>query len=333
MSAPRLELALTEGGLRLPEAGRIAVLAPRAGQDLSALPRDRVNIVTTFAPDHDAFAAEGFDCAVTAEGDFAAALVFLPRAKKLAQALVAQAAAVTDGPVVIDGTKTDGVDSILKAVRKRVPVQGPMNKAHGKLFWFEGGDFADWAVTGPQTLPGGWVTAPGVFSADGIDPASALLAESLPEKLSGRGADLGAGWGYLSAQVLAREGVTHLDLVEADHDALACARANVTDPRAQFHWADATRWKPRAACDWVISNPPFHQSRAADPGIGQGFIRAAAEMLRPGGRVWIVANRHLPYEDVIRAAFGTVEEAGGDNRFKILTATLTARHLRRDRVT
>jgi 16S rRNA (guanine1207-N2)-methyltransferase len=333
MSAPRLELALDEGGLRLPDAGRIAVFAPRAGMDLSRLPKDRVVVVSGFAPDVEAFAAAGYACAPLAEGNVAAALVVLPRAKRLAQALIARAVELGAGPVIVDGTRTDGVDSILKAVRSRVAVSGPVNKAHGKLFWFEGGDFSDWAAGAPQELEGGWRTAPGVFSADGVDPASALLAGLLPGNLTGRVADLGAGWGYLSAQVLKRDGVKSVELVEAERAALDCARLNVTDPRARFHWADATTWRPEAPMDHVVTNPPFHQSRAADPGIGQGFIHAARAMLRPGGRLWLVANRHLPYEEAIRAGFGTVEEIGGDGRFKVLCATLSARHGRRDRLT
>ncbi|MGR3372382.1 MAG: MFS transporter, partial [Pseudooceanicola nanhaiensis] len=38
----RLSLALETGGCVLPDAGRIAVFAPRAGLDLSALPKERV---------------------------------------------------------------------------------------------------------------------------------------------------------------------------------------------------------------------------------------------------------------------------------------------------
>ena len=67
---------------------------------------------------------------------------------------------------------------------------------------------------------------PGVFSADGIDPASALLLATLPAKLGPRVADLGAGWGYLSAGLLKDERITSLHLIEADHTALACARVN-----------------------------------------------------------------------------------------------------------
>ena len=112
----RLTLALETGGLVLPDSGAIAVLHPRAGMDLSALPRERLRIVQPFRPDHDALRAAGYDCAPEAAGPFAATLVCLPRAKAQARALVAQAMAATSGPVIVDGAKTDGIDARVLAL-------------------------------------------------------------------------------------------------------------------------------------------------------------------------------------------------------------------------
>ncbi len=64
-------------------------------------------------------------------------------------------------------------------------------------------------------------------------------------------------------------------------------------------------------------NPPFHTSRNADPALGQAFIAAAARVLKPSGHLWIVANRHLPYEATLAEQFAEVAEVGGDGRFKI----------------
>ncbi|MCA0919012.1 class I SAM-dependent methyltransferase [Pseudooceanicola nanhaiensis] len=332
MTGLRLSLALDEGGLVLPDVGRIAVFAPRADHDLSALPKARLHLITGFYPDHAALRAQGYDCATAPEGPYAAALVCLPRAKALAQGLIAQAAALTEGPVIVDGLKSDGVDSLLKACRKRADVYGPVNKAHGKLFWFEGGDFADWAGAGETELEGGFVTRAGVFSADGIDPASQLLADSLPAEIGAQVADLGAGWGYLSARILQLKGVRDLHLVEADHAALECARRNIDDPRAHFHWADATAWQAPARLDAVVMNPPFHTSRAADPDLGRRFIQSAARLLAPRGRLWLVANRHLPYEATLTAHFGETAEIAGNSRFKILMASNPSRQWRVDRL-
>jgi 16S rRNA (guanine1207-N2)-methyltransferase len=147
------------------------------------------------------------------------------------------------------------------------------------------------------------------------------LAKALPARLGPRVADLGAGWGFLSRAILEREGVAELHLVEADHAALECAQRNITDPRARFHWADATAFKPDAAVDTVVTNPPFHVSRAADPSLGRAFIEAARRILTPRGELWLVANRHLPYEKALRDAFREVTETGEDPSFKVFHAS------------
>ena len=76
-------------------------------------------------------------------------------------------------------------------------------------------------------------------------------------------------------------------------------------------------------------NPPFHEGRAADPHLGARFIRAAAGLLTGAGRLWMVANRHLPYEAALSELFADVQEIGGDNRFKVITATGAGRPKRR----
>jgi len=164
-----------------------------------------------------------------------------------------------------------------------------------------------------------------VFSADGVDRGSALLAAALPAEMPAKVGDLGAGWGYLSRAVLARSGVKHLDVVEAELAALDCARANVADPRAAFHWADATTFRPDRLWGAVVMNPPFHQGRSADPGLGLAFLQAAQRSLAPDGSLWLVANRHLPYGPALSLLFRSVEDIGGDAAFRLTRATAPIR--------
>lgn len=327
MRSARLTLAMDTGTITLPETGSILVFRPQAGDDLSVLPKDRVSIIQGFRPDYDAFAAAGYDVAVSATGEAAAALVCLPRSKAEARSLVAEAAArvVPGGPVIVDGQKTDGIDAMLRDIRARVGISIPVAKAHGRVFSFPAGPvFRDWA--GVETVTeDGFVTLPGVFSADGPDRGSLLLADALPAKLPGRIVDLGAGWGFLARAILARDGVWQLDLVEAEAAALDCARRNVTDHRARFHWADAVSFRPEGVIDAVVCNPPFHVTRAAEPGLGAAFIKAAAAMLHPGGTLWLVANRHLPYGAVLTETFREVEDIGGDGAFRLVRASRPVR--------
>jgi 16S rRNA (guanine1207-N2)-methyltransferase len=318
MQSARLTLALETGALSLPDSGMIAVYRPRRGDDLSALPRDRVVVLTGFKPDHDHFAAS---YSVTARPPYAAAIVCLPRAREAARALIAQAAAevVPGGAIAVDGQKTDGIDTALKDLRGRVALSESLSKAHGKLAVFAAGpDLSDWRAR--PHLVGGFQTLPGVFSADGPDRGSVLLAGALPARLGGKIADLGAGWGYLAQQILKRTDVKQLDLVEAEADALDCARANVTDPRARFHWADAATFKPETLLDAVVMNPPFHTGREADPALGAAFIRAARRMLALNGSLWLVANRHLPYDAVLSDCFLDVKDVASDGGFRVIHA-------------
>ena len=318
----RLTLAIDEG-LSLPE-GDISVLRPRAGERFDPLDPSRLKLAQGFRPDHDALLNAGWNV-TTAPVRAPIALVCLPRAKAEGLALIAQAAELGADTILVDGQKTDGIESVLKAVRARVDVAGTVSKAHGKLFWFaaQGADFSDWQAQ-PQVISdqvlGQFQTMPGVFSADGIDPGSALLAQHLPETLPARMADLGAGWGYLSAACLARSGVEALHLVEAEASALELARQNITDPRAQFHWQDACNFALPGPVDGVVMNPPFHIGRKPQPELGLAFIATAARMLGVRGKLWMVANRHLPYEDALTSLFKTHEVIAETGAFRVWQA-------------
>lgn len=310
----RLRTALTDGVLVLPD-GPIIAMRPPAGYDLAGL--GAVHILQTHVPDQEAWARAGFDTQLPEKPG--TAIVVAPRSKDLARGMIAQAAASAD-LIVVDGQKTDGIDSLWNAVKKRLGPLPSITKDHGRLFWFSAtGVLGDWAITGPAKDKHGFYTQPGVFSDGAVDKGSMALTGALPAALPGRVADLGAGWGYLAGEVLQRDGVTALTLVEAEALALDCARLNVTDPRAEFVWADATTWTSDPF-DHIVMNPPFHQGRAGDPGLGQGFIRNAAKLLKPKGSLWMVANRHLPYETTLAECFGRVEEVPGTPGFKIFHA-------------
>jgi 16S rRNA (guanine1207-N2)-methyltransferase len=181
----------------------------------------------------------------------------------------------------------------------------------------------DSAITagGPQRVEAiGLWSQPGAFSWNRVDPGSALLIANLPA-LAGNGADLGSGIGVLGRAILASPAVTQLTLVDLDRRALAAARRNIDDPRAAFLWCDiAGSGALPDNLDFVVMNPPFHDGGADDQALGQAFIRRAAAMLRRGGRCWLVANRHLPYEAGMKNLFTRVTLKIETDRYKIYDA-------------
>lgn len=323
MSHLRVSLARDAGVLPACD-GRIAVLGAFTPDHLELWDAaESVGISQSFQL-HSACLAAGYTCHRQLDGGFDHALVCLPRAKNEAYDLIAQAAAAAPrGWVIVDGAKTDGIDSVFKAISKCAPAANRFAKAHGKVIWFRpdaAQGIGAWHVA-KSTTSEGFVTAPGVFSADSVDPASAFLAAHLPIGIKGAVGDLGAGWGYLSERFLASNpDVTRAHLVEDNAAALDCARVNVTDSRAVYHWANALEWRAPEPLSCVIMNPPFHTARKADPALGQGFVRAAARALRPGGQLFMVANAHLPYEVELQTQFSQVTMIGRDNRFKLFRA-------------
>jgi 16S rRNA (guanine1207-N2)-methyltransferase len=168
---------------------------------------------------------------------------------------------------------------------------------------------------GPRLIEGlGVWSQPGVFSWDRVDPGTALLLDHLPA-LRGRGADFGCGVGILSRAVLASAKVEQMILIDIDRRAIECARRNIGDARAAFHWADVRGGVLKLSeLDFVVMNAPFHDAGTEDRTIPISFVKRAAAALRGGGVCWLTANRHLPYEEVMRAAFRRVElkiETGG----------------------
>ncbi|MEO0386508.1 MAG: methyltransferase [Pseudomonadota bacterium] len=257
------------------------------------------------------------------------AIVWTDRHRDVARADVAAAfeSVRPGGTVILDGAKAHGIDSLIKRLKPLVAPDGTAAKSHGKVAWFSrptrlASTFSDWTATvAPRRNADGFLTQSGLFSPDRIDPGTQLLAEAIAGPLTGRIADLGAGWGGLSALLLARGAAPErLDLLETDARALALARRNIDHPAAAFHWADATQPKTKEIYDLVVANPPFHESRSANPTLGRAFIAAAAAILRPKGVFWMVANRHLAYEAAMTEHFRHWDEHPGSPQFKIFRA-------------
>jgi 16S rRNA (guanine1207-N2)-methyltransferase len=290
-----------------------------------------------FKPFADALAAGGLPASIELpEGEVDVALVLLPRQKLQARALLARCwqRLGPGGVLAVAAGNDSGGRSLPKELGAlaAAPVES-LSKHHCRVAWVRrgaadaGGLAPEWVdADAPATIEGGrFLSRPGVFAWDRIDAASRLLAAQLPAELRGRGADLGCGYGYLAAEALARcPGIAALDLYEADARALALARSNLDGAAAaalDFRWHDVAAGLPRGDYDFIVSNPPFHAAGRADqPALGRAFIAAAATALRLGGRLFLVANRHLPYEAELAGHFAPVRVLAQEAGFKVFEA-------------
>ena len=329
------------GLLHAPEHGRVLFLRAREGAALHMARLPALVATQPFRPEAARLECLGIDLLdedALPEGAFPLVLVLPPRQREEARALLAKAcAAAAPGGVVVSAVANDegakSREADLKQLAGSITAQ---SKFHCRTFWTPPGATFDRALAAqwrqldaPRRIAsadvpgGGFHSRPGVFAWDRVDAASAMLAAALPAEMKGRVADFGAGWGYLSMQVLARcPNIASLDLYEADARALALARRNLADAAVPvgFHWHDVEQGVP-GRFDAIVCNPPFHAlGRGERPDIGRAFIAAAAAALAPGGSLWLVANRHLPYEDALGTGFAQVRCVAQDGGFKTVHA-------------
>lgn len=316
------------------ENARVLVVDAPAGFRAPADWRAEITLVQDLRPAFLALEREGQAVSPQLEGDrYDMALVLAGRHRGRNELWIAEALERLrpGGLLVVAGGKTEGAASLRKRLDALGELDGHASKHHGVAFWLRRGDgpaavaSALRAANPELVLDGGFRTAPGMFSHDRVDAGSLLLADSLPADLKGAAADFGAGWGFLSVRLArSRPGIASIDLFEASFSACEAARANMAAlapaTAANAFWRDLLAEPVERRYDVVVMNPPFHQGRAAEPSIGEGMIRAASKALKPGGRLFLVANRGLPYEAALQAAFARHGEICRDQRFKVLWA-------------
>ena len=336
-----LFLPFLDGTLAAP--AKLLWLRARNGQGLqqfrSLFPASAIVAEQSFRPFADALPVSGIEVSASAGGRYDAVLILPPRQRDEARALLARALDQVNagGLVVASVANNEGARAIEGDLVQLAGAVTTLSKHKCRVFWLRADatriDAAlaqQWSdFDAPRAIADGrFLSRPGLFAWDRIDTASALLAAHLPADLAGVGADLGAGYGYLADEVLRRcPQVGALDLYEAEARALALAERNLaataaaraTPPVLNYHWHDVVRGLPRRY-DFIVTNPPFHQGRADQPELGRGFIRAAAQALTPTGRLLLVANRHLAYEQELQRLFTQTRVLADAQGFKVIQA-------------
>lgn len=167
----------------------------------------------------------------------------------------------------------------------------------------------------------------GVFCADRLDIGTRFLLEHLPLRQGpDRVIDLGCGNGVVGTAAALGNPESDVLFLDESHQAVASAEATFranADPattKAEFLVADAATTLPAESADLVLNNPPFHSHRATTEGTARRMFATARTVLRPGGELWVVGNRHLGYHLRLRRLFGACEVVAADPKFVVLRA-------------
>ncbi len=183
----------------------------------------------------------------------------------------------------------------------------------------------------PQTYPlegTDWVLTShaNVFSRDHLDIGTRLLLKHLPRREQARDIiDLGCGNGVIGLVAAELNPQAKLYFVDESFQAVASAQANFQrifgeGRSAEFRVGDRLEGFAAGTADLVLCNPPFHQQASIGGHIASSMFAQSREVLRSGGELWVVGNRHLDYHKSLKRLFGNVRVVASNAKFVLLQA-------------
>jgi 16S rRNA (guanine1207-N2)-methyltransferase len=170
-------------------------------------------------------------------------------------------------------------------------------------------------------------THPGIFSWESLDEGTALLLDHLQVKAGECVWDVGCGSGIMGL-FAAKSGAEYvamsdINLIAIDY-ANKNAAANKLQDRTDIFSADVLQPlpldRPLPPFSLIISNPAFHQGRNVNKSMAEQLITQAVGHLAPNGRLMIVANRFLNYDQWMVSDFRNVRHRVKTNKYHIIEA-------------
>jgi 16S rRNA (guanine1207-N2)-methyltransferase len=165
-----------------------------------------------------------------------------------------------------------------------------------------------------------------IFAGSKLDEGTRLLLETLDIHKTDVALDLGCGAGFIGLHIAGLAHRGHVTMVDVSLAAIAASQRaielrNLHNARALP--SDVTQAIRNKRFDLIATNPPFHQEGLQTIRLAERFIHESANLLKPEGRFYLVANRFLKYETTMTRCFLSTHEAGGNNRYKVLCGRIS----------
>ncbi len=165
-----------------------------------------------------------------------------------------------------------------------------------------------------------------VFAREQLDVGARFFLQHIPPIQAGqRVIDLGCGNGVIGLAVLAAEPLAQVLFCDESFMAVQSARDNVSRhfpaaTQSEFLADDSLSQQTDLSADYILCNPPFHQQQAVTDHIAWQMFADARRVLKVGGRLRIVCNRHLGYGEKLTRLFGGCIHIASNAKFSVFEA-------------
>ncbi|MGZ5051421.1 MAG: methyltransferase [Methylobacter sp.] len=168
-----------------------------------------------------------------------------------------------------------------------------------------------------------------VFSRDSLDIGTRFFLQHLPSRQDACDIiDLGCGNGVVGLIAAERCPVARLRFIDESFMAVASARDNFQRAfgglrEAVFEAGDGLMEVESESADLILCNPPFHQQNTVGDQIAVSLFKQSRRVLRKGGELWVIGNRHLDYHIYLSRLFGAHTLVASNAKFIIVKARLS----------
>jgi 23S rRNA (guanine1835-N2)-methyltransferase len=169
-----------------------------------------------------------------------------------------------------------------------------------------------------------------VFSRDSLDIGTRFFLQHLPFRQDVCDIiDLGCGNGLVGLIAAERCPEATVHFVDESFMAVASARDNFRRAfgerrEATFCVGDGLMDAESESADLVLCNPPFHQQNTVGDQIAVSLFKQSKRVLRKGGELWVIGNRHLDYHSYLDRLFGGHAVIAANSKFVIVKAKLVS---------
>lgn len=162
-----------------------------------------------------------------------------------------------------------------------------------------------------------------VFSRDSLDIGTRFLLEHLPKNTEPKDiVDLGCGNGIVGLLLARDNPLAHLHFVDESYMAVASAKENFNHAfaetkQADFYITDGLTNFKADSMGLIVCNPPFHQQSTVGNQIALTMFQQSRRVLKKGGELRVIGNRHLGYHIDLKRLFGRCDVIASNKKFVI----------------